>query len=241
MTRVAAAIAAIAAIATSAWAFTHRRSPAVQGWEPPCLQIRRHGALNYGRTGPYAGIVLLHGLVATGDIFGSTPKLLGDRASRDRPRPPRLRPFARRTSHRLLYHRSHRRPRRPDRPRTRRPYDLHRRALPWAVPSPCVRRPPTQTEPTASSASAHRSGPTPAAPRLPSADSARWASRWSSTVASPERCARSTADTGPSPAFSPPPSHHDGRSPSPARPASTRGLPTSPRLKTRSSTAHGVS
>lgn len=79
MTRVAVAIAATAA---SAWAFTHRRSLAVRVWEPPSLQIRRHGALSYRRTGPDdadTGVVLLHGLVATGDIFGSTPTLLGTR------------------------------------------------------------------------------------------------------------------------------------------------------------------
>lgn len=72
--------AATAAIATSAWTLAHLRSPAVQAWQPPDLPLRRHGPLSYRITGPDdadIGILLLHGLVATGDVFGVTPELLG--------------------------------------------------------------------------------------------------------------------------------------------------------------------
>lgn len=68
-----------AALAASAWATVHRRSPAVQAWQAPDLPIRRHGPLSYRVAGPEdaeTGVLLLHGLVATGDVFGATLGML---------------------------------------------------------------------------------------------------------------------------------------------------------------------
>lgn len=58
--------------AASWWATRHLRSPAVRGWQPSNLPGRRVGALHV-RTGGDAGpvVVLLHGLVATGEVFGA--------------------------------------------------------------------------------------------------------------------------------------------------------------------------
>lgn len=75
-------VALTAAVVSSAWTIAHRRSPAVQAWEPSGLPIRRRGPLSYRTTGPEdadTGVVLLHGLVATGDVFGATPEMLGRR------------------------------------------------------------------------------------------------------------------------------------------------------------------
>lgn len=72
-------VATAAALAASAWAIVHRRSPAVHAWRAPDLPIRRHGPLSYRVAGPgdaETGVVLLHGLVATGDVFGATPGIL---------------------------------------------------------------------------------------------------------------------------------------------------------------------
>ena len=77
MRRVAATVAIAGA---SAWTAAHLQLPAVRAWQSPDLPIRRHGPLSYRATGPddaEIGIVLLHGLVATGDVFGATPALLG--------------------------------------------------------------------------------------------------------------------------------------------------------------------
>lgn len=73
-------VASAAAIAASAWTVAHLRSPAVRSWRSPDLPIRRLGPLSYRIASPDVsdiGIVLLHGLVATGDVFGATPELLG--------------------------------------------------------------------------------------------------------------------------------------------------------------------
>lgn len=64
------------------WAVIHARSPAVQSWQPPTLELRRHGGLAYRVAGPPdagVGVVLLHGLVATGDVFGAAPGRLARR------------------------------------------------------------------------------------------------------------------------------------------------------------------
>lgn len=62
-----------------AWWLSHARSAAVRHWRPPTLERRRHGGLAYRVGGPPdapIGVILLHGLVATGDVFGATPEHL---------------------------------------------------------------------------------------------------------------------------------------------------------------------
>ena len=74
--------AALAALAAAAWMTAHRRSPAVRRWRPPAGPIQRHGPLAYRVAGcrdADTGVLLVHGLVATGDVFGGTPSLLGRR------------------------------------------------------------------------------------------------------------------------------------------------------------------
>lgn len=85
------------AVAVSAWAIAHRRSPAVRAWRPPMLPGAQVGRV-WCRTGGSGstGVVLLHGLVSTGDVFGSgvdelaqrhvvaVPDLLGFGRSLDR-------------------------------------------------------------------------------------------------------------------------------------------------------------
>lgn len=76
--------AAVAAVGTAAWIGAHVRSVAVQGWQDPQLPMQRIGPLAYRAVGPQdapTGILLLHGLVTTGDVFGRTPHLV---ASNDR-------------------------------------------------------------------------------------------------------------------------------------------------------------
>lgn len=67
---------AIAAGAT-AWVVTHRRAPAVRGWRRSALPRLRVGPLScrVGGTGE-TGALLLHGLIATGDVFGVTADML---------------------------------------------------------------------------------------------------------------------------------------------------------------------
>ncbi len=75
MRRVASAVG----ISGATWAIIHQRAPAVQAWQPPDLPVLRHGPLHYRCAGPGdadIGILLLHGLVATGDVFGAIPSLL---------------------------------------------------------------------------------------------------------------------------------------------------------------------
>lgn len=54
------------------WALRHKRSEAVAAWGPPQLPGDRHGDL-FARSGGQgaSAIVLLHGLVSTGDVFGA--------------------------------------------------------------------------------------------------------------------------------------------------------------------------
>lgn len=72
--RPAAAVGGAAVgVAAGWWATRHLRSPAVRGWQPSSVPGERAGALHVrhaGNAGPV--VVLLHGLVATGDIFGAT-------------------------------------------------------------------------------------------------------------------------------------------------------------------------
>ncbi len=73
-------VATAATVAASAWTVVHHRSPAVRRWQRPDQPIGRHGPLSYRCGGPEdaeIGVVLLHGLVATGDVFGIAPTLLG--------------------------------------------------------------------------------------------------------------------------------------------------------------------
>ena len=71
MKRTSVFIGAAAASATW-WQITHRSSPAVRGWRPSGLPDRRVGPLHV-RAGGDAGplVVLLHGFLATGDVFGA--------------------------------------------------------------------------------------------------------------------------------------------------------------------------
>lgn len=85
--------------AALAWAGVHRRSTAVQRWRPSQLPVFRRGELS-GRCGGSGDsvVLLLHGLISTGDIFGSAfdqltndnlivaPDLLGFGRSFDRER-----------------------------------------------------------------------------------------------------------------------------------------------------------
>jgi len=75
-------VAATAALASAGWTIAHNRSPAVRAWQRPSLPLRRHGPLTYRAAGPAdadTGILLLHGLVATGDVFGATPAILAQK------------------------------------------------------------------------------------------------------------------------------------------------------------------
>ena len=65
-------MAVLAAGVSLAWANRHVRSRAVRRWRPPTLNGRRHRGL-YARHGGHGDqvVVLLHGLVATGNIFGA--------------------------------------------------------------------------------------------------------------------------------------------------------------------------
>ncbi|MCZ7628855.1 MAG: hypothetical protein M5U19_07225 [Microthrixaceae bacterium] len=65
------------AAATGGWVARLLRSPAVRAWEQSELPIRQIGRLSckLGGTGPGTAL-LLHGLVATGDVFGRSPDIL---------------------------------------------------------------------------------------------------------------------------------------------------------------------
>lgn len=66
-----------ALIAGSGWLWTHLRSPAVRAWHRPSLATGRSGAL-FTRSGGegHHGVLLLHGLIATGDVFAGSAELL---------------------------------------------------------------------------------------------------------------------------------------------------------------------
>ena len=68
-----------AAAATTAWLVRHRRSAAVRRWEPPAISGARHGQLHarVGGDGDDA-VVMLHGMVSTGDVFGRAYDRLAD-------------------------------------------------------------------------------------------------------------------------------------------------------------------
>ncbi len=76
-TRLVAAALIATGASVAAWHLRHRRSTAVRSWRPSNLPRRRIGALSC-RTGGAgeSGVLLLHGLVATGDIFGTIPDRL---------------------------------------------------------------------------------------------------------------------------------------------------------------------
>lgn len=61
------------------WGAKHRRSRAVKMWRPSTLPTRRAGPLHVRTAGAGDTVtVLLHGLVATGDIFGAAFDQLAD-------------------------------------------------------------------------------------------------------------------------------------------------------------------
>lgn len=74
---VAAAGLAGGAAAAAGWMCVHLRSPAVRNWRPSELAGMRVGRLfcRTGGSGPPASL-LLHGLMATGDVFGRTADAL---------------------------------------------------------------------------------------------------------------------------------------------------------------------
>ncbi len=56
----------------AAWGLRHATSPAVRRWAPPTLPGRRVGRLHARAGGDgVRAVVLLHGLVSTGDVFGA--------------------------------------------------------------------------------------------------------------------------------------------------------------------------
>ena len=65
------------AVAAGGWLSQHLRSPAVASWQSSELPIERIGRLScrIGGSGPGSAL-LLHGLVATGDVFGRSPDAL---------------------------------------------------------------------------------------------------------------------------------------------------------------------
>lgn len=66
------AAAGTAVALPSLWAVRHFRSPAVRAWKPPAPLGRRIGRLYARVVGDGAdAVVLLHGLLATGDVFGA--------------------------------------------------------------------------------------------------------------------------------------------------------------------------
>ena len=64
----------------TAWTARHLSSPAVRTWEPPTLAGRRWGHM-WARSGGdgATAVILLHGLVSTGDIFGAGFDRLAER------------------------------------------------------------------------------------------------------------------------------------------------------------------
>ncbi len=77
MSRLGRAAAGAGADAAAAWTIAHHRSPAVRNWRRSRLSGERVGRL-WCRSGGdgESGALLLHGLVATGDVFGDTADAL---------------------------------------------------------------------------------------------------------------------------------------------------------------------
>ncbi|MDW3178621.1 MAG: alpha/beta fold hydrolase [Acidimicrobiia bacterium] len=74
--------AAGAGLGAGIWGMRHWRSSAVQSWRPSRLRGRRAGPLHVRTAGSgEETIVLLHGLVATGDIFGNLFDQLASQAN----------------------------------------------------------------------------------------------------------------------------------------------------------------
>jgi len=75
----AASIVAVFVL-VSRWLAVHRRSAAVKQWRPPTLIGSKVGTL-WARSGGSGDttIVLLHGLVASGDVFGAAYEVLAER------------------------------------------------------------------------------------------------------------------------------------------------------------------
>ena len=68
------------AVASASWLAVHLRSPAVRAWHPSSMPAQHIGPL-YTRMGGqgHHGVLLLHGLVATGDVFSVAAKELAAR------------------------------------------------------------------------------------------------------------------------------------------------------------------
>ena len=69
----------IASALAGGWIATHACSPAVRSWDRSSLPLRRADELSYRIGGPResaTGIALFHGLVSSGDVFGTTPDAL---------------------------------------------------------------------------------------------------------------------------------------------------------------------
>jgi len=70
---------AASAVAGAAWGVIHASAPAVRAWKPPRWPRAKVGRLSVTDAGSGAGVVLLlHGLGATGDYFGSLYDRLAD-------------------------------------------------------------------------------------------------------------------------------------------------------------------
>ncbi len=72
-------VTATAAAISAAWGVMHARAPAVQAWAPSRLDTA-DGTRLHARVGgnPGQGLLLLHGLVSTGDVFGQAFDALTD-------------------------------------------------------------------------------------------------------------------------------------------------------------------
>ena len=78
--RPATTLTGLTTAAAATWALRHQSSPAVRSWRPSQLPLgRTRSGLAYRYGSPEAStstVVLLHGMVATGDVFGTIPDLL---------------------------------------------------------------------------------------------------------------------------------------------------------------------
>ena len=73
------AVGAGLAGATGAWVVAHRRSPVVRNWSPPAGNAVVAGPLVVRDVGVGAPLILLHGLLSSGDVFGAAYDRLADR------------------------------------------------------------------------------------------------------------------------------------------------------------------
>lgn len=80
------AVAAIAAFGSASWLALHAGSPVVRAWTPGGGRHARVGSLSVRLVDPppsarsRTATVLLHGLMASGDVFGAAYDTLADEA-----------------------------------------------------------------------------------------------------------------------------------------------------------------